>query len=189
MSEVLVKFDESISSPDGRRYFAHAAGRETDAGLWEGWLEFVPVDDSSEAFCSERETTQPNRKNLEYWAQGLTVVYLQGALVRATAPKSTPRPKAEEQSEASRFSAPRQVSRPPSSSSFKPRPILDPFAVYAQGEHILRSELGALSPEQVETIATAYGFARPGRPDDSGNSTSRDLVDTVVNGVRSAEAR
>ncbi len=91
MSELLVKFDEPISSPDGRRYFAHAAGKETKAGLWEGWLEFVPLDDSSEAFCSERETTQPNRKNLDYWAQGLTVVYLQGALARATAPRSAPR--------------------------------------------------------------------------------------------------
>ena len=49
MSELLVKFDEPISAPDGRRFFAHAAGKETEAGLWEGWLEFVPLDDSSEA--------------------------------------------------------------------------------------------------------------------------------------------
>ena len=189
MSELLVKFDEPISAPDGRRFFAHAAGKETDTGLWEGWLEFVPLDDSSEAFCSERETTQPNRKNLDYWAQGLTVVYLQGALARATTPKSMPRQKVEGQTEASRFSAPRQVSRPPSNSSFKPRPILDPYAVYAQGEHILRSELGALSPEQVETIATAYGFTPPREVGDSGARSGRDLVDTVVNGVRSAEAR
>jgi hypothetical protein len=189
MSELLVKFDEPISAPDGRRYFAHAAGKETEAGLWEGWLEFVPLDDSSEAFCSERETTQPNRKNLDYWAQGLTLVYLQGALARATAPKSAPRVRAEGQIETSRFSAPRQQSRPPSNSSFKPRPILDPYAVYAQGEHILRSELGALSPEQVETIATAYGFTPARQPGDNGNPDSRELVDTVINGVRSAEAR
>ena len=188
MSELLVKFDEPISSPDGRKFFAHAAGKETDAGLWEGWLEFVPVDDTSEAFCSARETTQPNRKNLDYWAQGLTVVYLQGALARATTPKSPPRPETEWQGEAPRFSAPRHAPRPPSSNAFKPRPILDPYAVYAQGEHILRSELGALSPEQVETIAMAYGFTPPRQPGD-GNANGRDLVDTVVNGVRSAEAR
>ena len=188
MSEVLVKFDEPISSPDGRKYFAQAAGKENDGGLWEGWLEFLPVDESEEVFRSERETTQPNRKNLDYWAQGLTVVYLQGALARATAPKTTPRT-ATERPESARFSAPRQGSRPPSTASFKPRPILDPFAVYAQGEHILRSELGALSPEQVETIATAYGFVNPRDFGDRGNTSNRDLVDTVVNGVRSAEAR
>lgn len=188
MSEILVKFDERISGPDGRRFFAHAAGKENESGLWEGWLEFVAVDDSSEAFCSDRETTQPNRKNLDYWAQGLTVVYLQGALARAIAPKPTPRVTADKP-ESARFSAPRQASRPPSTSSFKPRPILDPYAVYAQGEHILRSELGALSPEQVETIATAYGFTPPRDGADSASQSSRDLVDTVVNGVRSAGAR
>jgi len=34
---------------------------------------------------SGRETTQPNRKTLDYWAQGLSKVYLQGALARAKA--------------------------------------------------------------------------------------------------------
>lgn len=188
MSELLVKFDEPIAAPDGRKYFAQAAGKETEAGLWEGWLEFLPVDESAETLCSERETTQPNRKNLDYWAQGLTVVYLQGALARALAPKNNLRPATQEQSEPARFSAPRQVARPPSSAPFRARPILDPFAVYAQGEHILRSELGALSRDQVETIATAYGFTPARRQSDGGNSESSDLVDMVVNGVRSAES-
>ena len=184
MSEIIVKFDEPISTSDGRKFFAQAAGKETENGLWEGWLEFVPLDDSSTAVCSERETTQPNRKNLEYWAQGLTVVYLQGALSRATTPPPAPRQNIQQESEASRFSAPRHVSRPSVGEGFARRPILDPYAVYAQGEHILRSELSALSRDQVETIATAYGFTPPkeeqGKPD---------LVDTVVNGVRSGEAR
>ncbi|HEU4747329.1 MAG TPA: hypothetical protein VFS56_02425 [Gemmatimonadaceae bacterium] len=189
MSELLVKFDEPIAGPDGSKYFAQAAGKETDGGLWEGWLEFLPVDESAEAVRSDRETTQPNRKTLDYWAQGLTVVYLQGALARALAPKTTPRATAQDHTDAARFSAPRQVARPPSSAPFKPRPILDPFAVYAQGEHILRSELGALSRDQVETIATAYGFTPARRQGDGGNPGTGDLVDTVVNGVRSAESR
>jgi len=188
MSELLVKFDEPISGPDGRRFFAQAAGKETDGGLWEGWLEFLPVDEPTDALCSERETTQPNRKNLEYWAQGLTVVYLQGALARACGPKTIPRAAPREQTEASRFSAPRKVSRPPSAGALKPRPILDPFAVYAQGEHVLRSELGALSRDQVETIAAAYGFTQA-PPQGAGGPDHTHLVDTVVKGVRSAEAR
>jgi hypothetical protein len=184
MSEILVKFDEPISTPDGRKFFAQAAGKEADGGLWEGWLEFLPADDSSEAVCSERETTQPNRKNVEYWAQGLTKVYLEGALNRALEPAGVARQSNGFQRESSRFSAPRQISRAPLSNATGRRPILDPFAVYAQGEQILRSELGALSRDQVEIIATAYGFTPP-----AAGGTRNDLVETVVEGVRSAEAR
>lgn len=82
MPVILVKFDEAIADASGEMYFAEAAGREREDGLWEGWLEFLPVAEGR-PLCSERETTQPNRKDLEYWAQGLTRVYLQGALVRA----------------------------------------------------------------------------------------------------------
>ena len=31
MSEVLVRFDEPIAGPDGRKYFALAVGKETSA--------------------------------------------------------------------------------------------------------------------------------------------------------------
>jgi hypothetical protein len=83
MSEVLVKFDEPIMDQRGDMYFAQAVGRQrADDGLWEGWLEFEPVIEAA-AVSSERETTQPNRTDLEYWAQGLSRVYLQGALTRA----------------------------------------------------------------------------------------------------------
>jgi len=70
MPVLLVKYDEAITDPAGSRYFAQATGRKREDGLWEGWV-------------SGRETTQPNRKNLDYWAQGLSKVYLQGALARA----------------------------------------------------------------------------------------------------------
>ena len=84
MSEVLVKFDEPIMNQRGAMYFAEAVGRQReDDGLWEGWLEFEPLDALDRRIASERETTQPNRVDLEYWAQGLSRVYLQGALARA----------------------------------------------------------------------------------------------------------
>ena len=83
MPEVLVKFDEPMRDADGAMYFAQAAGQQRDDGLWEGWLEFMGLDESARSICSDRETTQPNRADLEYWAQGLTRVYLQGALARA----------------------------------------------------------------------------------------------------------
>ncbi len=84
MSEVLVKFDEPIMNPRGDLYFAEAVGRQREEdGLWEGWIEFEALDHSGGSISSLRETTQPNRRDLEYWAQGLSLVYLQGALARA----------------------------------------------------------------------------------------------------------
>lgn len=83
MSETLVKFDEAISDSTGARYFVEAMGRQREDGLWEGYLEFFPVNERGERIISDRETTQPNRKAVDYWAQGLTRVYLSGALDRA----------------------------------------------------------------------------------------------------------
>jgi hypothetical protein len=84
MSESLVKFDEPIMNPRGEMYFAEALGRQREEdGLWEGWLEFEALDPEAGSISSLRETTQPNRRDLDYWAQGLSMVYLQGALARA----------------------------------------------------------------------------------------------------------
>ena len=87
MPETLVRFDEPISDSHGERYFAQAIGRQReDDGLWEGGLEFLPVADHGERILSGRETTQPSRETLMYWAEGLTRVYLAGALERALHP-------------------------------------------------------------------------------------------------------
>jgi hypothetical protein len=85
MPEILVKFDEPIRDPAGATFFAQAVGRDREDGLWEGWLEFIGTSERTSSFHSGRETTQPNRTDLEYWAQGLTKVYLEGALARAKA--------------------------------------------------------------------------------------------------------
>jgi hypothetical protein len=53
--------------------------------LWEGWIDFVAAD-GTRSIESGRETTQPNRADLAYWAQGLSFAYLQGALGRAQSP-------------------------------------------------------------------------------------------------------
>ena len=86
MREILVKFDEPIPGSDGVMYFAQAMTRRRDDNLWEGCLEFTPVNGGGEAIRSGRETTQPNRDAVMYWAQGLTRVYLMGALERALMP-------------------------------------------------------------------------------------------------------
>ena len=50
--------------------------------MWEAWLLFLSVD-SDRAVITARETTQPRREHVLYWAQGLGSIYLRGALDRA----------------------------------------------------------------------------------------------------------
>jgi len=82
MSEVLMEFAELVLSKDRTPYRARAYGGVMSDGLWEGWIEFIPLAGGAH-LRSPRETTQPNRVDTLYCATGLTPVYLEGALVRA----------------------------------------------------------------------------------------------------------
>ena len=186
MAEVLVKFDEPIAGSGGKTYLAQAVGKEVDGGRWDGWLEFQGVEDGVSALASGRETTQPNRKNLEYWAQGLTKVYLEGALNRAISLSEPRRERAPMEPEPSRFSEP--SSRSPNTDSPRPlsrRAILDPFQVYAQGERILLGELNALSRDHLENIAAANGIGMP-RPGSIKSASKEDLIEAIVGDARRA---
>jgi hypothetical protein len=89
MSEVLVDFDTTIAAPDGMRWRPRACGGIAEDGLWEGWIEFASSDGAAHVRTA-RETEQPNREDLAYWATGLTQVYLEGALRRAIEPPRRP---------------------------------------------------------------------------------------------------
>jgi hypothetical protein len=82
---VLLTYKTRLTTPDGRLYAVRACGRQQEDLTWEGWLEFVP-DDGPDVLRSARETTQPNLADLEYWATGLTPVYLEGAMQRVLTP-------------------------------------------------------------------------------------------------------
>jgi hypothetical protein len=81
MAEVLVRFTERIRNGSGPSYLAQACGTVGPDGLWDGWIEFV--EDNGPAIRSPRETQQPNRDALMYWAEGLSATYLEGALRRS----------------------------------------------------------------------------------------------------------
>jgi hypothetical protein len=83
--EVLMSYEAPVLAPDGTAYHAYARGRErSDDHLWEAWIEFAPiVNTQAEAVATPRETTQPSHEAAEYWATGLSHVFLEGALVRA----------------------------------------------------------------------------------------------------------
>jgi hypothetical protein len=153
MAEVLVRFTESVLGPDGVRYAAQACGGIADDGLWEGWIEFGPLSSSGPPIRTPRETEQPNRDALVYWAEGLTAAYLEGAVRRAldalvAAPVVVPL------TEPSVFPGP--VRPAPTVQAVRSHSVLDPFSTYAQGEGILRQQLRALSRDHLVTLIDAY---------------------------------
>ena len=192
-SKVLVEFDESMEGDDGRRYRARVLGAQTTLGHWEGWLEFTLLEDEASTFSSGRETTQPNYTDLGYWATGLTRVYLQGALRRALSPApvtgqtaasrarptSAPTHTAAKSPSRARSSAPRRRLTHPHGTA-----VLDPFAVYAQSEGILRQELGALSVDHLRTIIDAYGLDADDSMAQDENSVRAALADHIVGAVK-----
>jgi hypothetical protein len=80
-AETLAEYPSALVD-GGMPYLARACGRRRDDGLWDGWIEFERADGI--VVETERETTQPNRTDLLYWATGLTPVYLEGAFGRAS---------------------------------------------------------------------------------------------------------
>lgn len=149
MAQVFAHFADPVMSADGTPYRARACGAPMPDGLWEGWIEFVPIEGGA-SIRSPRETTQPNRADTVYWTGGLTHVYLEGALDRALGPLTrdalapifAP-------SGADAITA--DEKRPPGDD-----PALDPFLAYEKGEASLRKELGALSTWHLVNIIMAY---------------------------------
>ena len=82
--QTLLNYEAPVLADDGTAFRACARGRLRDDGLWEGWFELTSIPTGA-VLATERETTQPNLTDLEYWATGISHVYLEGALRRAVA--------------------------------------------------------------------------------------------------------
>ena len=149
MSEVVRVFD-ALFVVNGDSYEVQVCGRPAGT-IWEGWIEFRSADRNW--IRTPRETTQPDRAALHYWATGLSATYLEGALRRALTRHVAPPTVAA----TPHFSGPAErviVEAEPT-----PRAILDPFAVGAKGELLLRQELGALRGWHLRNIVRAYDLA------------------------------
>jgi hypothetical protein len=118
-----------------------------------------------------RETTQPNLHDLEYWATGLTPVYLQGALRRAQDARDT---------EPARAAGPDTVPIGPVRGA-----VLDPFSVYLKGEDLLRRQLAALSRDHLLAIVRAYDLDDGVTPD---AATAPELIGLIVTQVSARRA-
>jgi hypothetical protein len=160
----LLVYEGSPLRLDDVSFIAEAWGRERQDGTWEGWLEFVSGQGAA-ILHSPRETTQPNLAALEYWASGLTPVYLAGALERALAPQ------------------PAEPMPAVTAAVAELRPVLNPFSIYARGEGLLRRQLAALSPRHLRAIVAGYDLADPADIDLDA-LTSPELIELITIAVR-----
>jgi hypothetical protein len=172
MADVLVRFETVLTAPDGRRFAPQACGQPA-GNVWEAWIELVPLDGST-PLRTERETEQPNRDDLMYWAEGLTAVYLDGALSRALQKRPiVERPRPLESS----FEGPAAPGvRTAAVPSLPVHPVLDPFRVAQQGEDILARELSALDTAHIRDIVLAYELSSP----DRARSAPRDELTAII---------
>jgi hypothetical protein len=159
MSEVLRTFTEPIRDESGE-YHGRVVGRQAADGMWEGWMEFIPLDGVSEALVSPAESRQPEHAHLAYWASGLSVIYAEGALKRARRPPAIARVTVE--IPLSDAPAPRVVTAPPRVAG--PEPVLDPFEIGGRSLDILRQELRAIGRARLLNIIAAYDL-NPGSED------------------------
>jgi hypothetical protein len=82
MPELIHEYKNQVQSRNGVCYSVLAFGERRSDGNWEGWLEYRP-EKAVGRTRTGRETTQPDRNALVYWASGLEPIYLEGALERA----------------------------------------------------------------------------------------------------------
>jgi len=83
MSELIFEHALRVHDDSGAVYVPRTYGEARDDGTWQGWIEFHPLELGKRILATGRETSQPNRGALEYWASGLEPIYFDGAFTRA----------------------------------------------------------------------------------------------------------
>jgi hypothetical protein len=86
--ELVREHPVHVIDTDGTSYVARIYAAEMETGGWMGWIEFHARAAKKPTRYTDRETSQPTRDMVAYWAGGLQSVYLEGAFIRATRPRS-----------------------------------------------------------------------------------------------------
>ena len=133
MSELIADLPYRLVDPRGEEYDVSVAGEPRTDGRWEGWLEYVPVDDSA-PLITPTETTQATRSALVHWGETLAETYVQGAFARAAAAEGAP--------SGSRVVARRIVANDMATVITDALP--DPFLLFDSGRTAMRAQLTAL---------------------------------------------
>ena len=180
MTVVIAEYELTVNAPDGSVWAARACARPID-DRWEAWIEFIPLGTGQQPVRTPAETTQPDRKAIDDWAEGIRPAYLEGALERAREPlvavTTEPAPPL--------FDRPAQTlnAAKPTGAPIPP-PILDPYHVYAQGEQLLVDQLAALGTDHLRDSVRAYEMAS----DETAVHASRaQLVEHILAAVRQQE--
>jgi hypothetical protein len=184
MALVVRAIREPLVPTGGGLYTARICGRQRSDGVWEGWVEYEPTD-GSPVLRTPRETTQPKLTDLEYWAGGLTAVYLEGALERAINAERAI------EVEFDAPEAPAYEGPAPDRADIdlaereedvqSDEAVLNPFSVFGKGEGLLRLQLGALSARHLRSIVRAYRLAED---IDLDALDAVELAELIVVGVR-----
>lgn len=174
MAEVLMSYANPVRDDTGR-YHARAVGRLADDGMWDGWLEFEPLDGESPVVVGPVETRQPEAHDLAYWSTGLTQVFLEGALKRALNPL-TVRVHVPEVAVSSAPAPTLRTVRP--AGPPRPEAVLDPFDIGSRNLDLLRQQLHALNRPRLLNIIAAYELNPRG--DDITWMTDAQLVTFIV---------
>ena len=185
-ARVLRTFGEPLTADDGRAWVAKICGRERPDGRWESWIEFVPPG-GSPVLRSRRESTQSSIADLQWWAEGLSAVYLEGALERTLADEEPdPPPPAGPIHESPRFDGP--IPDPGAARGLAADElVLNPLLEVHRGEEHLRTRLRALSAADLRTLAWAYDIdAALGI--DVGTLAGDELVELIVTWSRDRTA-
>jgi hypothetical protein len=153
MTEVIAEYQDAVEGPDGSVWAARACARPLE-GKWEAWIEFVPLSEGHSPVRTQPETTQVDREDTRRWAEGVSVTYLEGALIRAlerpfvvvveTAPPL--------------FDTPAPTIGTAKISAAPPYASLDPYAVFAQGEQRLIDQLAALETQHLHDIVRSHNI-------------------------------
>ncbi len=183
MPEVLAQFDNAVVTSDGMVNRAQACGQPMPDGIWDGWIEFIPVGGGA-PLRSPRETTQPNRVDTAYWASGLSPTYLEGAFERARRPPVVKVRTVTPETPIFNEPAPDFINVEVRA---RAHPILDPYAVYERGEMALRQKLGALSEMHLVNIIVGYSLSDQPAAALSGLSQEA-LIGIIVAGVVARES-
>ena len=83
MAVLVHEHSVTVQTPKGATYLARTYAEQQRDGSWQAWIEFTPIDGRGGPLRTDRETTQPTRDAVAYWASGLQPVYFEGAFERA----------------------------------------------------------------------------------------------------------
>jgi hypothetical protein len=151
MSEIIADIPFSVVDAQGLEFYVSVAGERRPDGEWEGWLEYVPLNDS-DVRVTETETTQSSRAILERWAETLTETYVQGAFYRATP--------ATADTTVGRVVAQRTLL---ADVAIEKVDLPDPFELLRAGHETMRARLSVLPRRALFEIIAVFGLNPAGK--------------------------